>query len=137
MTHHARGHFDVTLKPLDLHQKVEGAAGTLGRRSIDKVFHGDIEGTSVGEMLSAFGGAGVKGSAGYVAVERVTGTVAGRRGSFILQHSATMDRGVPQLTIIVVPDSGTDELTGLSGAMTLNIVAGRHDYDLTYSFPPR
>jgi hypothetical protein len=133
MTHHANGTFDVKLKPQDLHQKVEGASGSLGRMSIDKQFHGGIEGTSVGEMLTAFGGEKVKGSAGYVAVERVTGTVDGKKGSFILQHNSTMSRGVPQQSIVVVPDSGTDELAGISGTFTITIVGGRHEYDFAYT----
>lgn len=136
MTMHARGTFEVALTPVDLHQKVDGLDGSLGRMSIDKRFRGDIEGTSVGEMLTAFGGTGVKGSAGYVAVERVTGTLAGRRGSFILQHSATMNRGVPQQAIVVVPDSGTGELVGLTGSLTITIVAGEHAYDLAYALAP-
>ncbi len=136
MTMHARGTFEVALKPVDFHQKVDGLDGSLGRMSIDKRFRGDIEGTSVGEMLTAFGGTGVKGSAGYVAVERVTGTLAGRRGSFILQHSATMNRGVPQQAIVVVPDSGTGELVGLTGSLTITIVAGEHAYDLAYALAP-
>lgn len=133
MTMHAKGTFDVKLKPQDLHQKVEGASGSLGRMSIDKQFYGAIEGVSVGEMLTAFGGGGVKGSAGYVAVERVTGTVDGKKGSFILQHSSTMSRGVPRQSIVVVPDSGTDELTGIGGTLTITIVGGKHEYDFAYT----
>ena len=102
---HAKGTFDVKLLPLaDAHAEAAG----LGRMSIDKQFHGDLEATSQGQMLSAM--SSVKGSAGYVAMERVTGALAGRNGSFVLQHSATMDRGAPTLTVTVVPDSGTDEL---------------------------
>lgn len=133
MTMHAKGTFDVKLKPHDMHQKVEGASGSLGRMSIDKQFHGGIEGSSVGEMLTAFGGAGVKGSAGYVAVERVVGSVDGKNGSFILQHSSTMNRGVPRQSIVVVPDSGTDELVGIEGTFTITIVGGKHQYDFAYT----
>lgn len=133
MTQHARGTFDVKLTPADFHKKVDGPEGSLGRMSIAKQFHGDIEGTSIGEMLTAFGGAGVKGSAGYVAVERVTGSLDGKKGSFILQHSSTMSRGVPQQSIFVVPDSGTDELVGLSGTFTITMVAGKHEYEFAYT----
>jgi hypothetical protein len=99
--------------------------------SIDKQFRGDLEGSSKGEMLSA--GTGVKGSAGYVAIERVTGALQGRSGTFVLQHSGTMARGVPQLSITVVPDSGTDGLDGLAGRMTIEIVDGVHSYDFEYT----
>src|SRR5438445_13759827 len=101
----ANGTFDVKLTPAE--------DSAFGRMSIDKQFHGALEGTSKGEMLSA--STSVKGSAGYVAIERVTGTLNGKNGSFVLQHYATMTRGAPQLTITVVPDSGTGELEGLSG----------------------
>lgn len=133
MTQHAKGTFDVTLKPLDLHQKVDGPSGSLGRMSIDKRFQGGIEGTSVGEMFTAFGGGGVKGSAGYVAVERVMGTVDGKKGSFILQHSSTMSRGEPRQSIVVVPDSGTEELAGIAGVFTITIAGGKHEYDFAYT----
>jgi Protein of unknown function (DUF3224) len=116
-TVHVTGTFDVKLTPETLADKA--ADKTLARMSIDKQFHGDLEGTSKGEMLSAV--TRVKGSAGYVAIERVTGTLKGRKGSFVLQHSATMARGEPHLHIIVVPDSGTEELTGLTGTMKINV----------------
>jgi hypothetical protein len=131
MNAHATGPFDVKLAPLDPANKTDDNA--LGRMSIDKQFHGDLEGTSKGEMLTA--GTGVKGSAGYVAIERVSGTLQGRTGSFILQHNATMDRGAPHLNIIVVPDSGTGQLTGLTGAMNIIIADKKHSYDFTYSLP--
>jgi hypothetical protein len=99
--------------------------------SIDKQFHGDIEGTSKGQMLTA--GTAVKGSAGYVAIERVSGTLRGRSGSFVLQHSGTMTRGAPQLSITVVPDSGTGQLVGLTGKMAINIADGKHSYDFEYA----
>ena len=127
MTLHARGEFDVTLKP----QQASDPASQIARMSIDKLFHGDLEGTSKGEMLTGSGT--VKGSAGYVAMERVEGKLKGRSGSFVLQHNATMNRGVPQLNIIVVPDSGTGELEGLAGQMTIKITGGKHFYDFEYT----
>jgi hypothetical protein len=98
--------------------------------SIDKRFHGELDGTSTGTMLSA--GTAVAGSAGYVAIERVTGTLCGKRGSFALQHSGTMNRGAPSLSVTVVPDSGTDELAGLRGSMQIIIEKGKHSYDFDY-----
>jgi hypothetical protein len=106
-------------------------ASSLGRHSLDKVFNGDLEAASLGEMLSA--GGSVPGSAGYVAMERVTGTLHGRAGAFVLQHSATMDRGTPTLTITVVPDTGTDALTGLSGSMRIIVDKGQHAYEFEYT----
>jgi hypothetical protein len=99
--------------------------------SLDKQFQGDLEGTSKGQMLAV--GTDVKGSAGYVAIERVTGALHGRSGTFALQHSGTMTRGAPQLDISVVPDSGTGELVGLAGKMSINIVEGKHFYDFDYT----
>jgi hypothetical protein len=131
MTAHAIGPFDVKLAPLDPANKTDD--NSLGRMSIDKQFHGDLEATSKGEMLTA--GTAVKGSAGYVAIERVSGTLQGRAGSFTLQHNATMDRGAPHLNIIVVPDSGTGQLTGLTGTMNILIADGKHSYDFAYSVP--
>jgi hypothetical protein len=124
-----KGSFDVKLLPQDLSFTHEHSG--LARLSIDKTFNGDLDATSHGEMLSA--GTGVKGSAGYVAMERVTGTLLGKRGSFVLQHSATMNRGVPHLTIEVVPDSGTEELTGIAGTMTIDIVDKQHFYGFEFS----
>lgn len=98
---------------------------------LDKEFHGDLEATSRGEMLSA--GSSVPGSAGYVAIEQVTGALHGLTGTFVLQHSGTMTRGAPRLEVTVVPDSGTGELAGLSGAMTIDINEGKHRYELEYS----
>lgn len=109
-------------------------AASLGRHSLDKVFSGDLEATSLGEMISA--GGLVPGSAGYVGMERVTGTLHGRSGAFVLQHSATMDRGTPSLTITVVPDTGTDALTGLSGSMRIIIEKGQHSYEFEYEITP-
>ena len=129
MTTRARGTFEVSLNPLATYDQAEG--GLLGRMSIDKQFRGDLEASSKGEMLSA--GTAVKGSAGYVAIERVSGTLQGRSGTFVLQHSATMARGVPQLNITVVPDSGTGELAGLAGRMTIAIADGNHSYEFEYT----
>jgi hypothetical protein len=102
--------------------------------SIDKQFHGDLQGTSQGEMLSVM--SDVKGSAGYVAIERVSATLNGRSGSFVLQHNATMNRGEPALNIIVVPDSGSGELAGLSGSMRIIIAGGSHAYEFDYTLAP-
>lgn len=124
----ARGTFDVKLTPYPA-DSATGAA--IGRMAIAKTFHGDLTGTSVGEMLASM--SPVQGSAGYVAFERVTGTLAGKAGSFVLQHSGSMNRGAQSLTIAVVPDSGTGELVGLAGTMTIRITDGRHDYELEYT----
>ena len=129
MKTHASGTFEVKLGPLPTSDPSEGSP--LARMSIDKQLHGDLEATSKGEMLAA--GTAVKGSAGYVAIERVTGTLHGRSGSFVLQHHATMTRGAPQLDIIVVPDSGTGELTGLTGTMMITITDGKHFYQFEYA----
>jgi hypothetical protein len=126
---HATGTFVVTLTPQPADDYADGRA--LGRMTIAKTFQGDLTATSRGQMLSAMGGVG--GSAGYVAIERVDGRLAGRTGSFVLQHSGTMDRGRASLTVAVVPDSGTGELTGLSGAMTIDIAAGEHKYSFAYT----
>jgi hypothetical protein len=99
--------------------------------TLDKQYHGALEAVSRGQMLSAF--TSVKGSAGYVAIEKVSGTLDGRSGTFVLQHSATMNRGVPDLSIVVVPDSGTDQLTGLTGRMVINIADGKHLYEFEYT----
>jgi hypothetical protein len=125
----ATGSFEVTLKVLPAYNTAEDAK--LARMSIDKQFHGALEAVSKGEMLSA--GTDVKGSAGYVAIERVTGTLDGRNGSFVLQHNATMTRGAPYLNIVVVPDSGTGALTGLSGTLRILIADGKHSYEFEYS----
>ena len=102
----------------------------LGRISVDKTFAGDLEARSRVEMLTAM--TTVKGSAGYVAIERVTGTLHGRNGSFVFQHSGTMTRGAQQLTIAVVPDSGSGALAGISGTFTIEITGGRHFYTFDY-----
>jgi hypothetical protein len=120
----ATGTFDVKLTP-----QTEDAV--IGRMTIDKQFHGDLEGSSKGQMLAVQGE--VKGSAGYVAMERVTGTLAGRSGSFALQHTGTMNRGVPGLSVTVVPDSGTGELAALSGTMNIIRADGKHSYEFEYT----
>ncbi len=130
-TMHVHGSFDVQLVPQAPEDKTEGS--TLGRMSIDKQYHGDLEAAGKGEMLSAM--TAVKGSAGYVALERVTGKLQRRSGSFVLQHTGTMNRGQPHLSIVVVPDSGTGELTGLIGTMTIVITDGKHFYDFQYTLP--
>ena len=129
MTIRASGAFEVKLGPLTTYENAEGSP--LGRLSIDKQFRGDLDATSRGEMLSASGG--VKGSAGYVAIERVRGTLHGRSGSFVLQHSGRMARGAPELVITVVPDSGTDELEGLAGTMMISVEPGKHSYEMEYT----
>lgn len=129
MTNHATGTFEVKLNPQD--DKSDDK--TLGRMTIEKQWHGDIEGTSKGQMLT--GGEVTKGSAGYVAIEKVSGTLKGRKGTFILQHSATMTRGEGQLTITVVPDSGTDQLEGLTGKLMIKIADGKHSYEFEYTLP--
>ena len=131
MTQHASGPFDVKLTPQQPDSEVAKAAN-LGRMTIDKQFHGDLNATSKGEMIAAQ--TQIKGLAGYVAIERVTGTLKGLGGSFALQHSATMTRGVPDLSIIVVPDSGTSELKGITGKMDIIIAPdGKHSYTFDYS----
>lgn len=127
---HASGTFDVKLTPRS-GEADEGA--WLARMAIDKQYHGDLEATSRGEMLAA--STALQGSAGYVAIERVTGTLQGRRGTFVLQHSGTMARGAPRLVITVVPDSGTDGLSALEGSLTIRITDGRHFYDFEYTLP--
>jgi hypothetical protein len=124
---HARGTFEVKLNP----QEDKSGDASVGRMSLEKVFHGDLEGTSRGQMLTAM--TDVKGSAGYVAIERVTGTLHGRSGSFTLQHSATMNRGVPTLSITVVPDSGTGQLAGITGKFDIKIEGGKHSYEFEYA----
>ncbi len=126
MTTRASGTFEVKLNP----QADEGSP--LGRMLLDKTFSGDLQGTSKGQMLAA--GTAVKDSAGYVALEQVNGTLAGRTGTFFLQHNGTMNRGTPTLTIIVVPDSGTGQLAGLAGSMTIKI-EGTHHYEFDYTLP--
>ena len=125
----ASGPFEVSLKPLPMDN--EPGSEMLGRMSIDKQFSGDLEGSSKGQMLT--GGTAIKTSAGYVAIELVTGTLKGRKGSFILQHTGVMNRGAPSLVITVVPDSGTGQLEGIRGTMSIRIEGGKHSYELNYT----
>jgi len=130
-TQHAAGTFDVTVSPQPASSPTPGAA--LGRMLLDKRYHGDLEGTAQGQMLSA--GTVTTGSAGYVAIEHVVGRLHGRSGSFVLQHHGLMNRGAPQLSIVVVPDSGTGELLGLAGTMGIRIAEGKHFYTFDYTLP--
>ena len=123
----ASGTFEVKLSPQD-----QGADMPVGRMAIDKQFLGDLVATSKGQMLMA-SSSSVKDSAGYVAIEKVTGTLNGRRGSFYLQHNGVMTRGVGELTITVIPDSGTDQLVGLRGKMNIIIAEGKHSYEFEYT----
>ena len=128
MTHHAHGTFTVKVQPL-----TPAPAEGLSRFSIDKEIHGDLEATSKGEM---FGGGDYKqGTAGYVAIEMITGTLNGKHGSFALQHSSTMDQSGAKMNIIVVPGSGTGELKGIAGIFTIKIENGQHSYVLDYTLP--
>lgn len=129
MTARASGTFEVKMSPQAPDEGSEGVG--IGRMLLDKRFEGDLEGTSRGQMLAAM--SGVSGSAGYVAMEQVTGTLAGRSGNFVLQHSGTLTRGAPRLTVSVVPDSGTGELEGLTGQMQIIIEEGRHSYVFDYT----
>jgi Protein of unknown function (DUF3224) len=133
MAFHASGTFEVKLSQQPLADS--GADTTLGRMTIDKTFSGDLQGASKGEMLTAM--TPVKGSAGYVAIERVSGTLQGRAGTFVLQHTGTMNRSAPQLSITVVPDSGTGELAGITGTLGIDIVDGKHFYRFDYALPAK
>ena len=128
---HASGEFEVKMTPQPADDKSPGAA--VGRFSLDKTFHGDLEGTSKGEMLAVM--TTVEGSAGYVAMEQVTGTLNGRSGTFALQHNGVMTRGAPLLSVTVVPDSGTGQLIGLAGQLTIKIDGGKHSYEFEYTLP--
>ena len=126
---HATGPFDVKITPQD--DKLNDG---VTRMLLDKQYHGDLEATGKGQMLTA--GTEVKGSGAYVAIEKVTGTLKGHTGSFVLQHSGTMTQNAPQLSVTIVPDSGTGELKGIAGKMTINIAAGgKHSYDIEYTLP--
>ena len=131
MSHTAKGTFVVSMTPLAF----EGADPEfkLGRMSIDKQISGDLTGSTTGQMLSA--ATGTDGSAGYVAIERVVGMLDGKRGTFVLQHSGSMNRGTPSLAVTVVPDSGTEELVGLEGEFKIDIIDGEHFYEFTYRLP--
>ena len=134
MSQRAAGPFDVKVVPQKPDTQIARAAA-LGWLTIDKRYHGDLEAEAKGEMLATQ--TETKGSAAYVAFERVTGTLQGQRGSFVLQHSATMTRGTPISSIAVVPDSGTGELQGITGKMTITVAAdGAHSYEFDYKFGP-
>ncbi|MGA9586332.1 MAG: DUF3224 domain-containing protein [Terracidiphilus sp.] len=128
---HAEGTFDVKNAPLSADEALAGTA--IGRYGLDKQFHGDLDATSKGEMLGA--GNPATGTAGYVAIEQVTGTLHGRAGSFALQHFGTMEDNKFELTVKVVPGSGTGDLTGICGTMAIAIVSGKHSYKFDYTLP--
>ena len=128
MTQHAHGTFAVKVQPL-----TPAPAEGLSRFSIDKVIAGDLEGSTKGEMFS--GGDPKLGAAGYVAIEVVTGSLNGKKGSFALQHSATMDASGPRMQVIVVPGSGTSELKGIAGTFNIRIEGGQHFYEFDYTLP--
>jgi len=130
-TRHATDAFDVKVTPLQPAFKTDD--NSLGRMSLDKQYHGDLEATAQGEMLTA--STPIKGSAAYVAVECVSGRLHGRTGAFLLQHSGTMSHGEFHLNVTVVPDSGTGQLAGLSGAMNIIITDGKHSYEFSYTLP--
>ena len=125
-----QGAFSIQLKPQAASIGLENAS--IGRQIFDKQFRGDLEATSQGEMLSCMGH--VQGSAGYVAIERVTGTLQGKQGSFALMHMGTMNRGEKGLKIHVIPDSGTEQLQGLQGNMDIQILDGQHFYEFEFHF---
>lgn len=130
---HASGSFEIRMVRQPI---TEEEAKTISvRMTSDKQFRGDLEGTSTGEMLGVY--TAVKDSAGYVAIERVSGKLKGRTGTFILQHSSTMAHGTQQQGIIVVPDSGTDQLVGLMGSMIIKIIDGKHFYEFDYTLPDK
>jgi hypothetical protein len=130
MSHHATGPFDVKVTPQD--DKSDDPL--LGRMLLDKQYHGDLEAAGKGQMLTA--GSSVRGSGAYVAIEKVTGTLEGRSGTFVLQHTGTMTQNAPELNIAVVPDSGTGQLAGIAGKMTIIIATGgKHSYNLEYTLP--
>jgi len=131
VTNRAHGTFEVKLTP----QAPDAPESSLGRLTIDKQYRGDLEATGQGQMLTAM--TPVQGSAGYVAIERVSGTLQGRNGTFVLQHTGTMTRGASQLAITVVPDSGAGELAGLTGQMVITIADKKHSYDFEYTFTDR
>lgn len=126
VTMRATGSFEVKMAP-------QATDAPIGRMSLDKQFHGDLEGTGKGEMLA--GMTAVEGSAAYVALEQVTAALHGRRGTFLLLHRGVMDRGAQTLSVTVVPDSGTGELVGLAGTLRILIEGGRHAYEFDYTLP--
>ncbi len=131
MNQTAKGTFTVTIQPAAEPDVRDGLS--LGRMTLDKVFAGDLVGTGKGQMLTAM--TPVKGSAGYVAIERFSGTVHGKAGSFALQHSGVMSAAGQSLSIRVVPDSGSGELTGIAGELAIRIDGGQHFYEFTYTLP--
>ena len=131
MNETATGEFVVKLLPLAFEGQAEGSK--LGRMSIDKTISGDLVATTKGQMLSAM--TEIKGSAGYVAIEKVEGSLNGKNGTFVLQHTGTMNQGNPSLSVTVVPDSGTGELVGLAGQFHIIIAAGKHSYEFKYTLP--
>lgn len=131
MSEVANGEFVVKLLPLTVEGQPEGSK--IGRMSIDKTISGDLIATTQGQMLSAM--TEVKGSAGYVAIEKVDGTLKGKKGTFVLQHTGSMNQGSPSLSVTVVPDSGTDELVGLAGQFNIIVAGGKHSYEFKYTLP--
>jgi hypothetical protein len=129
MERRAKGSFEIQL----VRQPAREGSSVPARLTFDKQLSGDLQAVSKGEMLAA--GTDVKGSAGYVAIETVTGVLQGRSGSFVLQHSGTMNRGVATLSVTVVPDSAVGELVGLIGRFAIEIVDGKHFYDFEYELP--
>ncbi|PHV16603.1 DUF3224 domain-containing protein [Janthinobacterium sp. BJB1] len=128
---HATGSFSITMTPSAAPQRA--GRTTLGKVLLDKAYAGDLVATARGEMLSAV--TDTKGAAGYVAMEAITGVLQGRQGSFVAQHAGTMADGKQQLTIVIVPHSGTGQLTGINGTLAIRIENGRHFYDIDYSLP--
>jgi hypothetical protein len=129
MTNHAKGTFEVKMTPLEDKTLEAG----IGRMNDDKQLHGDIEGTGKSQMLYAYGDK--KESGAYVAIEKISGTLNGRKGTFILYHAGSMTAAGQEMNIYVVPDSGTDELTGISGKFNIIITDGKHSYDFEYTLP--
>jgi hypothetical protein len=127
----AKGEFVVKLLPLGTEGIPEDSR--IGRMSINKTISGDLVATTAGQMLSAM--TDVKGSAGYVAIEKVDGVLRGRKGTFVLQHTGTMNKGSPSLSVTVVPDSGTGELAGIAGEFKIIVAGGKHSYEFNYSLP--
>lgn len=133
MTQHASGTFDITMTPASP-PKHEGRTAT-GRMLLDKQYSGDLVATGKGQMLTAV--TDTQGAAAYVAIERVKGTLNGKKGSFVIQHAGTMRGGAQHLSISVVPDSGTEELTGITGTLALKMVERSHTYAFDYVLPPQ
>jgi hypothetical protein len=128
---HATGSFSITMTPATAPQRA--GRTTLGRVLLEKIYAGDLVATANGEMLS--GVTDTRGAAGYVAMEAITGVLQGKEGSFVAQHAGTMADGKQQLSIVIVPHSGTGQLTGISGTLAIRIENGQHFYDIDYSLP--